>query len=180
VRFRRSIALRFPSGSVTSFSCNRLTSTSGAPHFLARVQVSQSELAWRGELSPIPAMRAEILIKTSDRTLLHYLPATISRWDVDRVLEVDRAQVKSAVVLWPRASSTSWGAGCWSQRSGREVGRRRVPPRRQPGQAAHTLRLRSPVQRPQFPALPCTMIVPHTPSFSEWSVYTTKSDNIRT
>jgi HlyD family type I secretion membrane fusion protein len=60
-------------GSVTRVSADRLTNTSGAPYFLVRVQVSESELARLGGLSLIPGMPAEILIKKSDRTLLQYL-----------------------------------------------------------------------------------------------------------
>jgi HlyD family type I secretion membrane fusion protein len=60
-------------GSVTRVSADRLTTTSGAPYFLVRVQVSESELARLGGLSLIPGMPAEILIKKSDRTLLQYL-----------------------------------------------------------------------------------------------------------
>jgi HlyD family type I secretion membrane fusion protein len=64
-------------GSVTRVSADRLTNTNGAPYFLVRVQVSESELARLGGLSLIPGMPAEILIKKSDRTLLQYLLSPI-------------------------------------------------------------------------------------------------------
>ena len=64
-------------GSVTRVSADRLTNSSGAPYFLVRVQVSESELAGLGGLSLIPGMPAEILIKKSDRTVLQYLLSPI-------------------------------------------------------------------------------------------------------
>jgi len=60
-------------GRVTMVSADRLTGTGGAPYFLVRVQVIESELARLGGLNLIPGMPAEVLIKKSDRTLLQYL-----------------------------------------------------------------------------------------------------------
>jgi hypothetical protein len=65
----------------------------------------------------------------------------------------------------PRASSTSWEAGCWSQRSGHEVGApaRTSAASARPGGAPHSVSAR-PIQRPQFPGRRCTMLAPHNPS----------------
>ena len=60
-------------GTVTLVSADRLTSGTGTPYFLVRVQVSESELARLQGLSLVPGMPAEILIKKSERTLLQYL-----------------------------------------------------------------------------------------------------------
>jgi HlyD family type I secretion membrane fusion protein len=75
VRFPAFSSTEIPrlSGVVTRVSADRLTSSSGAPFFLVRVQVSESELARLGGLSLIPGMPAEILIKKNERTLLQYL-----------------------------------------------------------------------------------------------------------
>jgi HlyD family type I secretion membrane fusion protein len=80
--------LRFPgfnsseiprlTGTVTRVSADRLTATSGAPYFLVRVQVSDSELARLDGLSLIPGMPAEVLINKSERTLLYYLLSPIA------------------------------------------------------------------------------------------------------
>ena len=73
-------------GVVTRVSADRLISSSGAPHFLVRVQVSEAELARLDGLSLIPGMPAEVLIRKSDRTLLEYLltPVLHSLWTAFR------------------------------------------------------------------------------------------------
>lgn len=96
VRSGLSADVRFPAfnstdiprltGTVTRVSADRLTSSSGSPHYLVRLRVSEEELANLGGLSLIPGMPAEVLIKKNDRTLLHYLlsPVTHGIWTAFR------------------------------------------------------------------------------------------------
>jgi len=66
-------------GSVNQISPDRLVNQeTGMPYYLARVEISDTELAKLGELELIPGMPAEVLIKTGERTLFEYIaqPAT--------------------------------------------------------------------------------------------------------
>lgn len=66
------------SGTVTRVSADRLISTTnGTPYFLARVEVSETELAGLRGLSLIPGMPAEVIINKNEHTLLNYLLSPI-------------------------------------------------------------------------------------------------------
>lgn len=61
-------------GRVTVVSADRLVNHSnGAPYFLARVEVDDTDLAGLKGLNLIPGMPAEVLINKNERTLLDYL-----------------------------------------------------------------------------------------------------------
>lgn len=61
-------------GSVTRVSADALTDDrTGAPYYLARVEVDAGELAALDGVRLQPGMPAEALILTGERTLLHYL-----------------------------------------------------------------------------------------------------------
>jgi HlyD family type I secretion membrane fusion protein len=80
LRFPGVNSTEFPrlTGTVTRVSADRLTTTSGTPYFLVRIQVSDSELVRLNGLSLIPGMPAEVLINKSERTFLHYLLSPIA------------------------------------------------------------------------------------------------------
>ena len=66
-------------GRVVQISADRLTDpNTGAPYYLAKVEVTKAGQAQLSELTLVPGMPAEVLINTGERTLLQYLiqPAT--------------------------------------------------------------------------------------------------------
>ncbi|NIS05541.1 MAG: HlyD family type I secretion periplasmic adaptor subunit [Gammaproteobacteria bacterium] len=61
-------------GTVINLSADRLVDPhSGAPYYLARIEVSKEELASLGELQLQPGMPVDTLIKTGARTALSYM-----------------------------------------------------------------------------------------------------------
>jgi len=61
-------------GTLRSISADRpVEEKSGAPYYLAKVEVDPSELEHLDGLKLIPGMPAEVMILTGDRTLLDYL-----------------------------------------------------------------------------------------------------------
>lgn len=66
-------------GVVTHVSADRLTNEkTGAPYYLARVNLTEEGIRKLGVLKLVPGMPAEVLINTGERTMLQYLlkPAT--------------------------------------------------------------------------------------------------------
>ena len=61
-------------GEVISVSADSLIDeTSGIPHYVARVEVSQESLEELGDLSLVPGMPADVFISTGSRTFLQYV-----------------------------------------------------------------------------------------------------------
>jgi epimerase transport system membrane fusion protein len=61
-------------GEVISVSADSLIDeTSGIPHYVARVEVSQESLGELGDLSLVPGMPADVFISTGSRTFLQYV-----------------------------------------------------------------------------------------------------------
>jgi len=61
-------------GRLTNISADRLMDEqTGAPYYLARVEVSEEGQEMLGSLVLVPGMPAEVLIKTGERTLFEYL-----------------------------------------------------------------------------------------------------------
>ncbi len=61
-------------GSVIGISADRLIDqNTGAPYYLARVEVTQEGMADMGDLVLVPGMPAEVFINTGSRTFLQYL-----------------------------------------------------------------------------------------------------------
>src|SRR5690606_32230413 len=66
-------------GRVVKISADRLVDEkTGEPYYQAKVEVSKEEMSSLGDLTLVPGMPAEVLIKTGERTMFQYLvqPAT--------------------------------------------------------------------------------------------------------